>query len=680
MYNSESDDTSTHYRFEKTGAVGNSNSSSGSGMKWSPMTAVDDFGCWKGTESFRTWAQQTEESYQLQLALVLRLSSQAASAVDPNFLKLNSGHGGLLSSSASAQEVSQRFWVNGCLSYFDKILDGFYLIHGIDPYAWSISTDQKDVSVLPSLESLGAVDPCDDLSITVIVFDKSRDLELKELQSSVLSLSGGWTTLEDAIHQLANIVCNRMGGAASTEENFGSRWKEYTEVLKGFMDSIIVPIGSLHSGLCVHRALLFKVLADLVNIPCRISKGCKYCRSELGASCLVQFGPNREYLIDLVGRPGAIRHPDSSLNGTYANTIPSPLCHPRFKRVETAEYMKTLSKLYFQDWQSLHLIFDHGSSGPIEEHAAFTEANQSATNTSSQEDLHLNEEDLDIQWNEIILKEEIGTGSFGTVHRADWRGSDVAIKILRKQDIHTECYKEFLREVAIMKRLRHPNIVLFMGAITQPPNLAIVTEYVSSLYELMQMPDAALVLNERCRLNMAYDVAKGMNYLHQFKPPIVHRDLKSPNLLVNDTFKVQICDFGLSRLKANTFLSSKRTGGTPEWMAPEVLRNERSNEKSDVYSFGVILWELVTLQQPWRDLIPSQVVAAVGFMGKRLEIPTYVNPEVAILIEICWAHEPWKRPSFSYVMKYLNQVITNSAIKLQQVHAQSPVLYTSGTT
>nr|XP_023929755.1 serine/threonine-protein kinase CTR1-like [Quercus suber] len=207
------------------------------------------------------------------------------------------------------------------------------------------------------------------------------------------------------------------------------------------------------------------------------------------------------------------------------------------------------------------------------------------------------------------------------------------------QDFHTQHFKEFLGEVAIMKRLHHPNIVLFMGAVTQPPNFSIVTEYLSrgSLYNLLRMPATRVILDERRRLNMAYDVAKGMNYLHQLKPPIVHRDLKSPNLLVDASYTVKVCDFGLSRLKANTFLSSKTAAGTPEWMAPEVLRNEPSNEKSDVYSFGVILWELVTLQQPWRNLNPPQVVAAVGFKGERLDIPNTVNHEVAALIEACWA-------------------------------------------
>ncbi|KAL6564966.1 copper transport protein ctr1 [Orobanche minor] len=157
-----------------------------------------------------------------------------------------------------------------------------------------------------------------------------------------------------------------------------------------------------------------------------------------------------------------------------------------------------------------------------------------------------------------------------------------------------------------MKRLRHPNIVLFMGAVTEPPNLSIVTEYLSrgSLYRLLHKPGAKEALDERRRLSMAYDVAKGMNYLHKCNPPIV-RDLKSPNLLVDRKSTVKVCDFGLSRLKAKTFLPSKSAAGT--WMAPEVLRDEPSNENLDLYSFGVILWELTTLPQPWGNLNPAQV-------------------------------------------------------------------------
>lgn len=102
-----------------------------------------------------------------------------------------------------------------------------------------------------------------------------------------------------------------------------------------------------------------------------------------------------------------------------------------------------------------------------------------------------------------------------------------------------------------------------------------------------------------------------MCYLHSFKPPIIHRDLKSPNLLVDKDWTVKVSDFGLSRVKAQTMAPWSRAG-TPEWMAPEVLRNEPSNEKCDVYSYGVILYELVTGREPWTELNPMQVHCLLG--------------------------------------------------------------------
>ncbi|KDP45024.1 hypothetical protein JCGZ_01524 [Jatropha curcas] len=703
------------------------------------------------TASFNSWAQQTEENYLLQQALALRLSSQAALANDSNFLDFKPDdhlRGGIASFSNSAEAVSHRFWVNGCLSYFDRIPDGFYLIHGVDPYAWTISTDQRDTGLVPSLESLKALDPCADLSIKVVLIDRFRDPSLKELQNKVISLSSCWISTKDVIDKLANLVCSRMGGVTSTEEEtFGICWKECNEVLKNRLGSVVLPIGSLPLGLCVHRALLFKVLADSINLPCRIAKGCKYCRRDVTASCLVQVGNEREYLVDLFGKPGMLSQPDSSISCASSILVSSPLSHPSFKAVQTAEDLRTLARLFFFDCQSLNLAFEdipsdtaidlddklnqtlnkdkrnplpisgnnHEAAAPLLKRVAgninhskdlyvvnsvsdsnslmkgpiplspllppghmdtyssslfsnlkpdasnnqlFVEANQLIISKSSSE-LHLEEEDLEIPWSELDLKEKIGEGSFGTVHRADWRGSDVAVKILIEQDYHAERFNEFLREVATMKRLRHPNIVLFMGAVTQPPHLSIVTEYLSrgSLHKLLHMPNAGLMLDEKRRLNMAYDVAKGMNYLHQLKPPIVHRDLKSLNLLVDSRYTVKVCDFGLSRSKANTYLSSKTAAGTPEWMAPEVLRNESSNEKSDVYSFGVILWELMTLQQPWRTLNQSQVIAAVGFKGQRLEIPKNINSSVATLIDACLTSEPSKRPSFSNIAETLQKLI-----------------------
>ncbi|KAI7725552.1 hypothetical protein M8C21_019916, partial [Ambrosia artemisiifolia] len=119
--------------------------------------------------------------------------------------------------------------------------------------------------------------------------------------------------------------------------------------------------------------------------------------------------------------------------------------------------------------------------------------------------------------------------------------------------------------------------------------------------------------------------ARGMNYLHRCNPPIVHCDLKSSNLLVDKNWTVKVGNFGLSRIKHQTYLKTKSGKGTPQWMAPEVIRSEQAYEKSDVYSYGVVFWEIVTQKVPWDDLNPMQVIVAVGFMDRRLEIPKDVG-------------------------------------------------------
>ncbi|MED6130747.1 hypothetical protein PIB30_003321 [Stylosanthes scabra] len=262
----------------------------------------------------------------------------------------------------------------------------------------------------------------------------------------------------------------------------------------------------------------------------------------------------------------------------------------------------------------------------------------------------------EIQWEDLCIGRRIGIGSYGEVFHAVCNGSEVAVKKFLTQDLSSDAVAQFKSEVEIMLRLRHPNIVLFMGAITRPPHLSILTEFLprGNLYGLLRNPK--FQFNDKRRLRMAVDVAKGMNYLHTSHPPIVHRDLKSPNLLVSKHWVLKVCDFGLSRMKHHTFLSSNSYAGTAEWMAPEVLRNELANEKCDVYSFGVILWELASTMIPWQGLNQMQVVGAVGFQNRRLEIPDDVDPEVAQIIRDCWQMDPQLRPSFSELLPRLCQL------------------------
>ena len=101
--------------------------------------------------------------------------------------------------------------MNGCLSYFNKIPDGFYLIHGMDPYVWTVCTDLQDNGRIPSIESLKSVDPNADSSMEVVLIDRRSDPNLKELQNRVHGISCSSITTKEVVDQLAKLVCNRMG-------------------------------------------------------------------------------------------------------------------------------------------------------------------------------------------------------------------------------------------------------------------------------------------------------------------------------------------------------------------------------------------------------------------------------------------------------------------------------------
>ncbi|CAH8279028.1 unnamed protein product [Arabidopsis lyrata] len=279
--------------------------------------------------------------------------------------------------------------------------------------------------------------------------------------------------------------------------------------------------------------------------------------------------------------------------------------------------------------------------------------------------------DYEILWEDLTIGEQIGQGSCGTVYHGLWFGSDVAVKVFSKQEYSEEIITSFRQEVSLMKRLRHPNVLLFMGAVTSPQRLCIVTEFLprGSLFRLLQRNTSKL--DWRRRIHMASDIARGMNYLHHCTPPIIHRDLKSSNLLVDRNWTVKVADFGLSRIKHETYLTTKTGRGTPQWMAPEVLRNEAADEKSDIYSFGVILWELVTEKIPWENLNPMQVIGAVGFMNQRLEVPKNVDPQWISLMESCWHSEPQHRPSFQEIMEKLRELQRKYTIQFQAARAAS---------
>nr|DAD43945.1 TPA_asm: hypothetical protein HUJ06_002175 [Nelumbo nucifera] len=290
--------------------------------------------------------------------------------------------------------------------------------------------------------------------------------------------------------------------------------------------------------------------------------------------------------------------------------------------------------------------------------------------------------DFDISTLQIIKNEdleelrELGSGTFGTVYHGKWRGTDVAIKRIKKSCFTGRSSEqerltvEFWREAEILSKLHHPNVVAFYGVVQDGPGgtLATVTEYMvnGSLRHVLLRKDR--YLDRRKRLTIAMDAAFGMEYLHSKN--IVHFDLKCDNLLVNLKDPARpICkvgDFGLSKIKRNTLVSGGVRGTLP-WMAPELLNGSSSkvSEKVDVFSFGIVLWEILTGEEPYANMHYGAIIGGIVNNTLRPPVPNYCDLEWRRLMEQCWAPDPLARPSFTEIASRLRVMSAASQTKPQ---------------
>uniref|UniRef100_A0A6B2L7C1 Protein kinase domain-containing protein n=1 Tax=Arcella intermedia TaxID=1963864 RepID=A0A6B2L7C1_9EUKA len=252
---------------------------------------------------------------------------------------------------------------------------------------------------------------------------------------------------------------------------------------------------------------------------------------------------------------------------------------------------------------------------------------------------------------ELKFEEIIGRGSFGNVYRGQWRHTEVAIK--RIHNTSQSFIDELYREAELMIALRHPNIVTFMACTTKP-DVCLVTEFISrgSLYGILHNK-SILISPEHVR-RMALDACKGMEYLHSAR--IIHRDLKSHNLLVDKAWAIKVADFGLSRHLEESFAKEMTACGTPCWTAPEVIRNEHYDMSADVYSFGVCLWEMMSRSDPFPGMPPMQVVLAVAQNKQRPPIDPSWHPAICNIIQSCFEDKPTLRPTFGELILKLHSL------------------------
>jgi len=270
----------------------------------------------------------------------------------------------------------------------------------------------------------------------------------------------------------------------------------------------------------------------------------------------------------------------------------------------------------------------------------------------------------EIDPSEIEFDTKIGEGSYGQVFSGTCRGKVVAIKVFKPGMFQTEEERSAIREeVRIMSKIYHPNVVLFMGACTLEDNLMIVTEKMPTDVETLLI-DEKKPLSLFQRMKMMKDAALGMNWLHSSNPIFIHRDLKLSNLLVDNNYKVCVCDFGLAQMKPKDVTNlGYDPHGSPLYMAPEVFVGDY-NEKCDIYSFAIVLWEVLTVSQAFEDIdddLPA-FIHAVCDNGFRPEIPADCPERIRDLIESCWQKDPTRRPSFAEIIIRLDHILIDVAI------------------
>ena len=256
---------------------------------------------------------------------------------------------------------------------------------------------------------------------------------------------------------------------------------------------------------------------------------------------------------------------------------------------------------------------------------------------------------VDIDYDELVPGDQLGKGYFGEVRAATWNGTPVACKVLyRESFLHEGQLEMFVREAVLLSKLKHPHITQYLGVSWNPfsERAMLVTELMSGGSLLRRIYAPEYVPTVDFLRAVAVQVARGMVYLHQKK--IIHRDLTSNNILLDDTrdTRVKIADFGLS-IEQSQF-TQRAVAGPLCWMSPEMFRGLPYTKAIDVFSYGVVLFETATALPPHvaAGMELESYARAVALHAYRAAIPDSVPLEWKQLITHCWAQRPDSRPSF----------------------------------
>ncbi|GFY96895.1 protein kinase superfamily protein [Actinidia rufa] len=280
----------------------------------------------------------------------------------------------------------------------------------------------------------------------------------------------------------------------------------------------------------------------------------------------------------------------------------------------------------------------------------------------------------------------LGVGGFGCVYKARLEENNhVAVKRLNGGT--QDSIREFETEVDLLGRIQHPNIISLLGYSIHGETRLLVYELMQngSLETQLHGPSHGSALNWHQRMKIALDTARGLEYLHEHcNPKVIHRDLKSSNILLDSNFNAKLSDFGLA-VTAGTQKKNIKLSGTLGYVAPEYLLDGKLTDKSDVYAFGVVLLELLLGRKHLEKLAPAQcqsiVTWAMPQLTDRSKLPSIVDPvikntmdlkhlyQVAAVAVLCVQQEPSYRPLITDVLHSLIPLIPvelGGALKIQQ--------------
>ncbi|CAG7879815.1 hypothetical protein BRARA_C01077 [Brassica rapa] len=267
----------------------------------------------------------------------------------------------------------------------------------------------------------------------------------------------------------------------------------------------------------------------------------------------------------------------------------------------------------------------------------------------------------------------LGKGGFGMVYHGFVNGSEqVAVKVLSQSS--TQGYKEFKAEVDLLLRVHHTHLVSLVGYCYEGDNLALVYEFLSNgdLKQHLSGKGGRSIINWSTRLQIALEAASGLEYLHiGCTPPMVHRDIKTANILLDENLKAKLADFGLSRsFQGGGESHDTAVAGTLGYLDPEYNHSGRLGEKSDVYSFGIVLLEMITNQPVINQTSNnSHITQCVGFKLNRGDIAEIMDPNLhkdydfnsawraLELAMSCANPSSSKRPSMSQVINEIKECL-----------------------